>query len=52
MRAVGKVVNQNRTQFIAESVVYDAEDREIGRGNGFFVRSKLPLIEAAGYAGC
>lgn len=50
MKAVGKVVNKNRSQFIAESVVYDADDREIGRGNGIFVRGKLPLVEAAGYA--
>ena len=48
-QAIGKVVNQTRTQFIAEAVVYDAEDREIGRGNGIFVRGKLPLIEAKGY---
>ena len=50
MKAIGKVVNKNRSQFIAESVVYDADDREIGRGNGIFVRGKLPLVEAAGYA--
>jgi uncharacterized protein (TIGR00369 family) len=50
MRAVGKVVNQNRTQFIAESVVYDLEGREIGRGNGVFVRGKLRLADADGYA--
>lgn len=49
MTAVGEVVNQNRTQFIAESVVYDSESREIGRGNGIFVRGKFPLTEAAGY---
>lgn len=50
MRAVGKVVNKNRSQFIAEAVVYDSEGKEIGRGNGIFVRGKLPLVEAAGYA--
>lgn len=49
MKAVGKVVNKNNSQFIAESVVYDSEDREIGRGNGIFVRSKMPLENAAGY---
>ena len=49
MKAVGKVVNKNRTQFIAEAVVYDSEDREIGRGKGVFVRSKLPLAEQKGY---
>ncbi|QFU77049.1 hotdog fold thioesterase [Halioglobus maricola] len=50
MRAVGKVVNFNRSQFIAEAVVYDSEEREIGRGNGIFVRSKVKLVDAAGYA--
>jgi len=45
----GRVVNQNNTQFIAEAVVYDDKGREIGRGNGVFVRSKLPLVEASGY---
>lgn len=50
MKAIGKVVNSNKTQFIAEAVVYDSNDREIGRGNGIFVRGKLPLVDAAGYA--
>ncbi len=50
MKAIGKVVNSNKSQFIAESVVYDAQDREIGRGSGIFVRGKLPLVDAAGYA--
>ncbi len=49
MKATGKVVNKNNSQFIAEAVVYDAKDREIGRGNGIFVRGKLPLVDAAGY---
>lgn len=49
LRAVGKVVNKNRSQFIAESVVYDSRDKEIGRGNGIFVRGKLPLVDAMGY---
>ena len=49
MRAVGKVVNQNSTQFIAESIVYDSKNKEIGRGNGVFVRSKLLLSDAMGY---
>jgi len=50
IRAVGRVVNRNRSQFIAEAVAYDGEGREIGRGNGLFVRSKLPLAEQPGYA--
>ena len=49
MKAVGKVVNKNKSQFISESVVYDSEGREIGRGNGVFVRSKAPLADAQGY---
>lgn len=49
MRAIGKVVNKNKTQFIVESVVYDSEGREVGRGNGIFVRGKFPLTDAMGY---
>ncbi|WDE14057.1 PaaI family thioesterase [Thalassomonas haliotis] len=47
--AKGKVVNSNKSQFIAEAVVYDEKDNEIGRGNGIFVRGKLPLTDARGY---
>ena len=49
LRAVGKVVSQTRTQFIAEAVAYDEQGREVGRGNGIFVRGKAPLKEARGY---
>ena len=49
MKAIGKVVNSNKSQFIAESVVYNSDSREIGRGSGIFVRGKLPLNEAKGY---
>ncbi len=49
MKAIGNVVNQNNSQFIAESIVYDSEGKEIGRGNGIFVRSKIPLVNALGY---
>ena len=47
--AFGKVVNRNRTQFIAESVLYDSNEREIARANGIFVRSKMPLSAEIGY---
>ena len=49
IRAVGRVVNSSRTQHIAESVLYDGEGKEIARGSGVFVRSKIPLKEAIGY---
>jgi uncharacterized protein (TIGR00369 family) len=48
--SIGRVVNQNRTQFIAESVMYDENDKEIARANGIFVRSKMALTEQIGYA--
>ena len=50
LRSVGRVVNRNKSQFIAEAVVYDSKGTEVGRGSGVFVRSKLPLSEARGYA--
>ena len=50
LRSVGRVVNRNRSQFVAEAVVYDAQGNEVGRGSGIFVRSKMPLSEAQGYA--
>jgi uncharacterized protein (TIGR00369 family) len=50
LRAVGKVVNKNKSQFIAEAVVYDEQNNEVGRGNGIFVRGKFPLVQASGYA--
>ena len=50
LKAIGKVVNKNKTQFIAEAIVYDSDENEVGRGNGIFVRSKFPLEQAAGYS--
>ena len=49
LKAVGKVVSRGRTQFIAESVLYDAENQEVGRANGIFVKSRIPLSEKIGY---
>jgi len=49
MKAIGKVVNMNKSQFIAEAIVYDSNDKEIGRGHGIFVRSKQLLSETRGY---
>ena len=49
IKAVGRVVNVHPRQYIAESVLYDASDREIGRGNGVFMRSRIRLSEKIGY---
>jgi uncharacterized protein (TIGR00369 family) len=51
VKSIGKVVSRGRSQIIAEAVVWDGQGREVGRGNGIFVRSKLPLAEALGYGG-
>jgi len=51
MRAEGKVVNASRSQWIAESVVYNGDGVEIARGNGIFVRSKILLRKTPGYGG-
>ncbi len=50
MRAVGKVVNQTKSQFIVEAIAYNAEDKEIARGSGIFVRGKTRLSDVLGYS--
>ena len=50
IRAVGKVVNRGRTQFIAEAILYDAAGKEAARAKGVFVRSAIPLGPEIGYA--
>jgi uncharacterized protein (TIGR00369 family) len=49
VKSIGKVVNQNHSQFICESILYNSSDQEIARANGIFVRSKIPLSEKIGY---
>ena len=49
VRAVGNVVHQNRTQFIADAVMYDSKNNQIARANGVFVRSKIALSDKIGY---
>lgn len=49
IRADGRLVHKSKSQYIAESIVYDSEGREIGRGSGLFVRSKMKLINILGY---
>lgn len=49
IRAVGRVVNHHPRQFIAESVLYNSEEKEIGRGHGVFMKSKIALSEKIGY---
>ena len=49
LRSVGRVVSRTGSQFIAEAVVHDSSGREVGRGNGIFVRGKARLREVSGY---
>ena len=49
MKSTGTVVSKSKTQIIAEAVAFNSKGKEIGRGNGIFVRSKLSLAEAMGY---
>ena len=49
IRAEGRVLSRTRSQFIAEAVAYGGDGKEIARGTGAFVRSKLPLAEREGY---
>jgi len=49
VRSVGRVLSQNHTQFIAEAVLYDSNEKEIAIANGLFVRSKIPLSKEIGY---
>lgn len=49
IRATGKVVNKTKSQFIAESIAYNLEGKEIARGSGVFVKGKSKLAEALGY---
>lgn len=49
LRSVGQVVNEGRTRWIAEAVVYDSEGRDVGRGSGSFVKSGRTLGPDIGY---
>lgn len=49
LRAVGRVVRPSKSLIVAESQLYDSEGRELARGSGDFVASKLLLKNTPGY---
>ena len=49
VRAEGWVTNSTKTQFFADAILYDDENKEIARGSGTFVRSKIKLSPEIGY---
>jgi uncharacterized protein (TIGR00369 family) len=50
LRAVGRVVETERRRFTAESELFDEHGHRVAEGSGVFLRSKIPLAEARGYA--
>ena len=49
MKATGKVVFAGARSYIAEAVVVDGDGKEIARGSGNFVASKIKLTADMGY---
>ena len=47
--ATGSVVHRSRSLVVAESVILDAEGRQVARGNGTFMPSRIALNEDIGY---
>ncbi len=47
--AHGKLIHRSSRFFIAESFLLDSEGREIARGSGAFMKSKIPLNAKIGY---
>ncbi len=51
IKSIGKVVSKSKNQFISESILFDAKEKEVARGSGIFVKSKYLLNDALGYNG-
>jgi len=49
MRARGRVVNRSTRLIIGEGVIVDSDDKEVARGTGTFMPSRVPLDERLGY---
>jgi len=52
MKAEGRVTHAAHRLFVAESILADGDGRELGRGSGTFVPSKIPLGPEVGYGAC
>jgi uncharacterized protein (TIGR00369 family) len=48
LTARGQVVHRGKSLFLAEAVL-TADGEEVGRGNGAFMRSRIPLTSEIGY---
>jgi len=50
IRASGTVVHRSTNLIVAESVLLDSGGRQIARGSGTFMRSRIALTPGIGYA--
>jgi acyl-coenzyme A thioesterase PaaI-like protein len=49
MTARGTIVSRSRRLIIGDGVLVDGDGREIARGSGTFMPSRVPLDERIGY---
>jgi uncharacterized protein (TIGR00369 family) len=49
LRSVGELKFKSNNLFIADSTLFDENDKLTGRGSGNFMRSKIELTENIGY---
>jgi acyl-coenzyme A thioesterase PaaI-like protein len=49
LAARGRVVHQGKGLLLAEAVVTGADGKDVGRGSGAFMKSRIPLTPEIGY---
>ena len=49
IRSVGELKFKSTNLFIADSTLYDENNKVVGRGSGSFMKSKIALTEEIGY---
>ncbi|GAA0714022.1 hypothetical protein GCM10009430_06550 [Aquimarina litoralis] len=49
IKAIGKIKFRSPNLYVAESVLYNEDGKEIGFGTGNFAKSKIALTEKIGY---
>ena len=49
LRSEGRVTSRSKSLFVAEAVLFVEPDREVARGSGTFMRSRVALSEDMGY---
>ena len=49
IKAIGKIKFKSRNLYVAESILYSEDGKEIGFGTGNFAKSNIALTEKIGY---